>query len=147
MSSASRRGFTLLELLVVISLIAILAAVVTPMVFRNIGDAKQAAARAQIGILELALDAYRLDNDYYPSSAQGLSALTTRPTGAPAARNWRGPYLKRGIPLDPWGRADHYLSPGAGAGVDYDLASFGRDGTVGGQGDDADITNAPASSR
>ncbi|MCC7133508.1 MAG: type II secretion system major pseudopilin GspG, partial [Gemmatimonadales bacterium] len=109
MSSASRRGFTLLELLVVISVIAILAAVVTPMVFRNVGDAKQAAARAQIGILELALDAYRLDNDYYPSSAQGLSALTTRPTGAPAARNWRGPYLKRGIPLDPWGRAYHYL--------------------------------------
>ena len=139
--SWNRRGFTLIEILVVISVIAILASLVAPMVFRNVGDAKTAAARAQIEILGLALDSYRLDNDYYPSSAQGLEALRTAPAGEPAARNWRGPYLKKTIPLDPYGRPYVYRSPGEANPAAYDLLSLGRDGKHGGSGEDADATS------
>ncbi len=136
-----RRGFTLIEILVVITVIAILASLVTPMVFRNVGDAKASAGRAQVEILGLALDAYRLDNDYYPSSAQGLEALRQLPAGEPAARNWRGPYLKKPVPLDPYGRPYVYRSPGEANPSAYDLQSFGRDGELGGTGEDADITS------
>lgn len=140
MSPRRDRGFTLLELLVVISVIAVLAAVVAPMVFRNVGDAKQSAARAQLEIVELALDAYRLDNDYYPTTAQGLDALVGKPGAPPVPLNWRGPYLKRGVPLDPWGRPYLYQSPAAGGGIDsYSLASLGRDGAPGGAGEDGDV--------
>lgn len=100
---SSRDGFTLIEILVVITVIAILAALVSPMVFRNVGDAKSVAARSQIETLGLALDTYRLDNDYYPATSQGLAALERPPGGEPAARNWRGPYLKKLVPPDPWG--------------------------------------------
>ncbi len=147
MSPNDHRGFTLLELLVVISVIAILAALVTPMVFRNVGDAKQSAAKAQLGIFELALDAYRLDNDYYPSTGQGLGALVQRPTGNPAAANWRGPYLKRGIPADPWGRPYLYQSPARPGAEGYDLKALGRDGVAGGAGEDADISLADTTGR
>ena len=134
-------GFTLIEILVVITVIAILAAVVSPMVFRNVGDAKASAARAQIEIFGLALDSYRLDNDYYPSTAQGLDALQHEPPGEPRARNWRGPYLKKGVPLDPWGRAYLYQSPGDTNPQAYDLETLGRDGQPGGTGEDADLTS------
>lgn len=100
--SRKANGFTLIELLVVITVIAILAGLVGPMVFQNVGDAKVSAAKAQIELFALALDAYRLDNDYYPSTGQGLDALRSRPTGLPDARNWRGPYLRKELPLDPW---------------------------------------------
>ncbi len=137
------RGFTLIELLVVIVVIAILAGLVGPMVFRNVGDARVTAAKAQLELFELALDQYRLDNDYYPSTAQGLEALRAPPTGEPAARNWRGPYLKKPIPLDPWGRPYVYNAPGVKNPSGYDLLTYGRDGKPGGDGEDADIGGTP----
>jgi general secretion pathway protein G len=136
-----RAGFTLIEILVVITVIAILASLVAPMVFRNVGDAKGAAARAQIEVFGLALDSYRLDNDYYPSTAQGLGALRAAPAGEPGARNWRGPYLRKQVPLDPWGRPYVYVSPGAVNAASYDLLTRGRDGAEGGSGEDADVTS------
>ncbi|HKV69635.1 MAG TPA: type II secretion system major pseudopilin GspG [Gemmatimonadales bacterium] len=139
MSPSTRRGFTLIEMLVVIVVIAILAGLVGPMVFQNVGDAKVSAAKAQLELFGLALDQYRLDNDYYPSTAQGLEALRTQPTGDPAARNWRGPYLKKLVPLDPWGRPYLYKSPGDSSRAGYDLLTYGRDGKVGGTGEDGDL--------
>jgi general secretion pathway protein G len=139
--STKRRGFTLIEMLVVITVIAILASLVTPMVFRNVGDAKAATARTQVEALGLALDAYRLDNDQYPSTAQGLQALRRLPAGEPAARNWRGPYLKKSVPLDPYGRPYIYRSPGQVNPESYDLMSLGRDGQPDGTGEDADVTS------
>ena len=139
--SPNTRGFTLIELLVVITVIAILAGLVAPMLFRNVGDAKVSAARAQIELFALALDAYRLDNDYYPATAQGLEALRSLPAGPPEARNWRGPYVRKAIPLDPWGRPYGYKSPGDVNPESYDLLSLGRDGAVGGTGEDADVTS------
>src|SRR5438132_13938676 len=94
----SALGFTLIELLVVITVIAILAGLVAPMVFSHVGDAKTSAARAQIELFGLALEAYRFDNDYYPSTAQGLEALRTKPGGDTEARNWGEPYLKKTVP-------------------------------------------------
>ncbi len=140
-------GFTLIEILVVITVIAILASIVSPMVFRNVGDAKATAARAQIEQLGLALDTYRLHNDRYPSTAQGLASLVIKPVGEPEARDWRGPYLKQGVPDDPWGRPYHYTSPAASDPEGYELLSYGRDGQQGGLGEDADISAAgPVSS-
>ena len=132
-------GFTLIELLVVLVVIGLLAGLVGPMVFRNVGHAKMTAAKAQLELFGLALDQYRLDNDYYPSTAQGLEALRTTPSGEPAVRNWRGPYLKKPVPPDPWGQPYVYRSPGEENAVTYDLVSYGRDGKPGGEGEDADI--------
>ncbi len=145
--SPRTRGFTLIELLVVITVIAILAGLVGPMVFRNVGDAKVSAARAQIELFALALDQYRLDNDFYPGTTQGLAALRDRPTGEPQARNWRGPYLRKAIPLDPWGRPYAYKSPGDVNAESYDLLSLGRDGQPGGSGEDSDVTSWEGSAR
>jgi general secretion pathway protein G len=125
----------LIELLVVIAVIAVLAGLVGPMVFRNVGDAKVTAAKAQLELFGLALDQYRLDNDYYPSTAQGLEALRSAPQGDPAARNWRGPYLKKPVPLDPWGRTYTYATTASS----YSLFSLGRDGKEGGEGEDRDV--------
>jgi general secretion pathway protein G len=144
-SSATSRtaGFTLIEILVVITVIAVLASLVSPMVFQHVGDAKTTAARAQMEIFSLALDAYRLDADRYPTSAQGLQALVEPPTTPPLPGRWRGPYLRKGVPLDPWGRPYLFESPSKreGAGETYDLSTLGRDGQPGGSGEDADITS------
>lgn len=135
------RGFTLIELLVVITVIAILASIVSPMVFQHVGEAKRATARTQVEILGMALDAYRLDNDYYPSTSQGLLALRRPPLGDPPARSWRGPYLKKDVPVDPYGRPYVYRSPGSVNPASYDLLSLGRDGQPGGEGEDADVVS------
>jgi general secretion pathway protein G len=134
------RGFTLVEMVVVIAVIGTLALLVGPAVFRNVGDANVAAARSQIEIFALALDSYRVDNHGYPTTDQGLAALRTLPAGD-AARSWRGPYLRKVVPPDPWRRPYVYLSPGRENPDSYDLYSLGRDGRVGGEGEDADITS------
>jgi len=132
-----RGGFTLIEIIVVIAVVAVLASLVSPMVFRNVGDAKRTAARAQIEIFVLALESYRLDNDLYPSSETGLAALRTPPVADDPA--WRGPYLRKEVPLDPWGHPYVYRSPGEVNPETFDLLSLGRDGEPGGEGEDADI--------
>jgi general secretion pathway protein G len=136
-----RAGFTLIEMLVIIAIIAVLAAVVAPEVFRNVGDANAAAARQQIEILSTALDSYRLDNHAYPTTEQGLPALRTEPATGEKPRNWRGPYLRRAVPRDPWGNAYVYVSPGRVNPQGFDLYSLGRDGREGGEGEDADVTS------
>lgn len=129
-------GFTLLELLVVVAIIGLLAGYVGPKYFGQLGKAEIKAARAQLDAMEKALDQYRLDVGRYPSSEQGLAALVTQPAGV---TKWAGPYLKKGLPVDPWNRPYLYKSPGEHG--EADLFSYGRDGTPGGSGEDADITN------
>ena len=139
--SRERRGFTLIELMVVLVIIATLAAVIAPAVFRNVGDSKTAAAHSQVELFSMALGAYRLDNDVYPSTEQGLEALRTTPATGDAPRRWRGPYVSKVLAPDPWGRAWLYVSPGRANPESFDLYSLGRDGKVGGEGEDADITS------
>jgi len=134
-----RGGFTLIEMLVVIVVIGALAALVAPNVFRHVSTAKEAAARSQIEMLGAALDAYRLDNDSYPETAQGLEALRREPLSSPRPRNWHGPYLRKDVPVDPWGRPYEYRGPGVVNPWSYDLWSYGRDGSEGGEGEDADV--------
>ena len=136
-----RIGFTLIELVVVIAIIATLAAVVAPAVFRNDGDAKQGSAKSQIEMMGMALTSYRLDNDAFPTSEQGLAALRTSSTLGEPPRNWRGPYLTRVVPNDPWGRPYVYVAPGVENPASYDLYTLGRDGKQGGEGEDADVTS------
>lgn len=132
----SSKGFTLLELLVVVAIIGLLAGYVGPKYFGQLGKAEVKAARAQISALEKALDHYRLDTGHYPSTEQGLAALVKKPGTEP---KWAGPYLQKDVPLDPWGKAFLYKSPGQHG--DFDLSSLGRDGKPGGSGEDADITS------
>ena len=139
--SHRRAGFTLIELLVVIAIIATLASVVAPAVFRNVGDAKTTSAKSQIDVLALALNSYRLDNDVFPTSEQGLEALRTMPAIGEPPRNWRGPYLSKVVPSDPWGRPFTYVQPGRANVTSFDLYTLGRDGRTGGEGEDADITS------
>lgn len=129
------RGFTLLELLVVIVIIGLLAAYVGPRYFSQVGKSERGAAKAQIEGLGKALDAYRLDMGRYPTTEQGLNALMVRP---PDETKWMGPYLQKAVPLDPWGKPYVYRSPGQTD--DFDLSSMGKDGQVGGEGDAADIS-------
>lgn len=134
------RGFTLIEILVVIVVIAILATLVAPNVFKHVGTAKESTAKSQIEMLGAALDAYRLDNGKYPTTEQGLVALWEAPTVEPAP-NWTQPYLRKPVPLDPWGNAYAYVSPGEVNPQGYDLVSYGADGQPGGEGEDADLTS------
>jgi general secretion pathway protein G len=133
-----RGGFTLIEVLVVIVVIAILATLVAPNIFRNVGDARSATARTQIETFGTALDAYRLDNGTYPTTAQGLAALWQRPAIDPPM-NWKQPYLRKAVPRDPWGREYLYVSPGRVNPQSYDLQSLGADGKPGGDEENADI--------
>lgn len=136
-SSCGRpRGFTLLELLVVMVIIGLLAGYVAPRFFAQVGKSEVKVAKAQMDALEKALDQYRLDVGRYPSSEQGLAALNDKPAGE---AKWAGPYLKKAVPPDPWGRAYVYKAPGEHG--EYDLLSYGKDGRPGGTGEDADITS------
>lgn len=137
----NRGGFTLVEILVVIVVIGVLATLVAPNVFRHVGSARTTTARSQIEMLGAALDAYRLDTGRYPTTEQGLSALWEEPLRDPRPRNWRGPYLRKAVPVDPWGIAYVYRSPGVESRTGYDLLSLGADGRSGGTGDDADIAS------
>ena len=130
-------GFTLLELLVVVLIIGLLAGFVAPRYFGQVGKSEINVAKAQIDALEKALDQYRLDTGQYPSTEAGLVALVQRPTNEP---KWAGPYLRKDVPLDPWGKPYVYKVPGEKGG-DFDLVSYGKDGQPGGTGENADITN------
>ena len=131
-----QRGFTLLELLVVMVIIGLLAGYVGPRLFSQIGKSEIKAARAQIASLESALDQYRLDTGRYPNTEQGLAALMRKPA---SENRWAGPYLRKKLPDDPWGRPYLYKQPGDHG--EFDLYSHGKDGQSGGSGDDADVTN------
>lgn len=130
------RGFTLLELLVVIVIIGLLAAYVGPKYFAQLGKSEVTVAKAQIEAFEKSLDTYRLDVGRYPSTEEGLAALLVAPPAA--GTRWNGPYLKKAVPLDPWGHAYQYRAPGSKG--EYDIVSMGKDGQPGGSGDNADIS-------
>lgn len=134
------RGFTLLELVVVVTVIAILAGIAAPALFRNVGDARVAATRADLSTISVAIESYAMTNGRYPTTAQGLGALVTQPTLSPIPVDWRGPYLRVAVSSDPWGTLYVYRSPGKDHPNAYDLLSLGRDGKLGGAGEDADLS-------
>ena len=138
-SIARRAGFTLIEVMVVIVVIGLLVGLVAPTIIERLSDAKSGTAKAQLALLGSALDTYRLDTGAYPTTAQGLEALRTAPTRAPVPLAWRGPYLRKDVPADPWGRPYLYKSPGDRNASGFDLWSLGRDGKEGGKGEDADL--------
>jgi general secretion pathway protein G len=126
----------LLELLVVLVILGLLAGYVAPKYFAQVGKSEVKTAKAQIDALEKALDQYRIDTRRYPSTEQGLAALNAKPADE---ANWDGPYLKKAVPNDPWGKPYQYRAPGEHGEID--LFSYGRDGVPGGTGNDADINN------
>lgn len=130
-----QRGFTLIELMVVLVIIGVLAALIVPNVLDRADDARVTAARTDVNNLMQALKLYRLDNQRYPSAEQGLQALIAKPTTNPVPPNWK-PYLEK-LPNDPWGRPYQYLNPGVKAEID--VMSFGADGQPGGEGKNADV--------
>ena len=132
-----QRGFTLIELLVVLVILGLLAGLVGPQILRYLGSAKSDTAQLQIAELGAGLDLFHLEVGRYPTSDEGLAALSMEPTGV---NNWNGPYLKKkDIPVDPWGNDYHYQYPGENG--EYDLYSLGRDNSDGGEGEDADVVS------
>ncbi|QJD99804.1 type II secretion system major pseudopilin GspG [Massilia forsythiae] len=137
MKQQRQRGFTLVEIMVVVVIIGILGALVVPKLLGRTGESRVAAAKVDINTLKAALNLYKLDNQRYPTTEQGLTALTQKPTSGPAANGWKeGGYIER-LPKDPWGNAYQYLSPGLHG--EFDIFSLGADGQPGGTGEDADI--------
>jgi general secretion pathway protein G len=137
MGRAVQRGFTLIEIMVVVVIMGILAALVVPKLMGRADDARMTAAKQDIASMMQALKLYRLDNQRYPTTEQGLQALVQRPTSGPAANGWKsGGYIEK-LPKDPWGGQYQYMSPGVKSEVD--IFSFGADGQPGGAGNDADI--------
>jgi general secretion pathway protein G len=134
-SITNRRGFTLVELLVVIVIIGMLVGLVGPKIFKKITGAKITTAQAQISLLGQALDQFRLDTGRYPTTQEGLNALMANP----GIEGWDGPYLKKAIPADPWKRPYNFQSPGSHG--EYDIFTYGLDGTPGGDGENTDVTS------
>ncbi|HUX13657.1 MAG TPA: type II secretion system major pseudopilin GspG [Spirochaetia bacterium] len=134
----SEEGWTFVETLIVIAIILILTGTVGFVSFRYIDSAKEVAARTQVDAFSLALNAYLFDNGTYPTQEQGLDALWQSPTAAPDPPHWRGPYIARKVPLDPWGHPYEYRVPGV-LGLPFGIRSFGADGTDGGDGNEKDI--------
>jgi general secretion pathway protein G len=138
-SQRRARGFTLIEIMVVVVIMGVLAALVVPKLLNRTGEAKVAAGKVDIANIVQSLKLYKLDNQRYPTTEQGLKALMEKPTTGPAANGWKaGGYLEK-MPKDPWGNPYQYLSPGVRGEID--VFSFGADGQAGGTGDDADIGN------
>ena len=133
----SNSAFTLIELMVVILIIAILAALIVPNIANKASDAKRAKATADISELASTLSQYKIDNDKYPTTEEGLNALRVQPSDAPT---WHGPYTTKDIPTDPWGNAYNYEAPGPN-GEDFVIVSYGADGAPGGDGNNADISS------
>lgn len=131
----NERGFSLIELMVVIVILAAIASIVGPRLFKNVGKAKRGTAKTQMAQIEAALDAFRLDVGRYPTSSEGLAALEKDP----GVKGWDGPYLKKAVPLDPWQNPYVYVSPGSRA--EYELASYGLDGQPGGTGEGEDVNS------
>ncbi|UZD64089.1 type II secretion system major pseudopilin GspG [Marinobacter sp. AN1] len=138
MKQRNQRGFTLIEIMVVMVILGLLVAVVAPNIMGRSDQAKVTIAKTQMNNIANALDMYRLDNSHYPSTQQGLEALVSRPSGSPEPRNWNPEGYLKSVPEDPWGNRYEYQSPGAEGA--YDLYSFGSDGQQGGDGDEADIS-------
>jgi general secretion pathway protein G len=139
---ARSAGFTLIELVIVVTIITILATALTVEAGKRIKAARRARAVQDIRVLETALDSYAADNIDPPTTQQGLRALIVKPTSAPVPSNWNGPYLKkRSVPKDPWGREYVYRYPGQSNPDTYDLICYGHDGQPGGDDDDADISS------
>lgn len=132
------RGFTLIEIMVVMVILGLLVAIVGPNIMGRSDQARVTAAETQLKTLSQALDMYRLDNSHYPSTQQGLEALVSRPSGTPEPKNWGPESYMNNIPEDPWGNEYQYISPGTEG--PYDLYSYGADGQEGGEGNDADIS-------
>ena len=138
----NEQGFTLLEILAVLTLLAFILTMVAPNIVKNMQKGQSDAARAQVNALKTVLNTYYMDNSIYPSTEQGLKALIEKPAIPPIPENWNGPYLEDNkIPKDPWGRELHYTSPGVHNREKYDAYTLGRDNVEGGTGPDADIGN------
>jgi general secretion pathway protein G len=138
LANKRNKGFTLIELLVVLAILTMLAGLVGPRVLSLLGGAKSKTAGVQIADIEKSLELFKLDVGRFPNTKEGLDALTTKPA---TADGWNGPYLKGGVPNDPWGKPYGFTSPTATGGID--IVSLGADGTVGGEGENADIRNKP----
>jgi len=139
-SRSNSAGFTLLEMMVVLAIIGTLALLVGSSVLKHVGDANTTTAKSQVEIFAVALDAYRLDTGRYPTTEEGLAALRSAPV-AGEVPGWRGPYLRKAVPLDPWHRPYVYRAPGTRNPDSFDLYTLGKDGQPGGEGEDADVTS------
>lgn len=136
--ASTSRGFTLIELLVVLAILTLLAGLVGPRVLNQLGGAKSKTAGVQIADLDKSLEIFKLDVGRYPSTEEGLEALVKRPGNV---SGWAGPYLKGGVPADPWGHPYRYANPGSNGGLE--IMSLGADGAPGGEGENADVRNTP----